>query len=486
MSTETKSPLTVHISPDRLFASITIAAGVEPGTISPDDVMDVLKAAGVAPAEQTQPRIEEYVNALRSPDGPPKGEFEIATGRPAKENADGTFTREDSVDAQPTDADEDAAVDYYSISAITTVERETVIGRIAKPEPGADGVDVQGKPLRLKTRPREVILKNGVKLGADGVSVIATAAGRIVFQNLELSIDEVVTISGDVDFETGNLDLTTNAIINGSVRDLFKVSTQKDLTVGGAIEAAEVRAEGDVVVRGGILHRNRGKISAGGTIVAKFCNEAEIHAQGDIRIAKSLMSSKVHTEGKVLVPHGSVIAGELFARRGVEAGTLGSDAGAPTSITVGLHPDELRMIEQTAQENEKRRAAVEKIRQAVRPLADQLKRLTGAQREKAIELTYQADALEAEIKKSEQAVAALHEGTSEGDAPYVLVNSRIHQRVSIAIGDREVSFHEAVDGPIKIERRKIHNHTVVASVNQLTGSLHELPARKIELKPNGS
>lgn len=483
MDTETKSPLTIRISQDHLSATIEVDDDAELSTVSANDIVAALQAVNVAVDDKVRPRVENYVGALRSPDGPPKGESEIASGRPPTEGEDGTFTWEESLDPQATEKDEDGAIDYYSLSAITTVESGTRIGSIAAPKPGVDGVDVRGSPLRAKTRPREVSLKNGVELGDDGVSVIATTEGRVVFENLELSIDEVVNISGDVDFETGNLDLASDAVVRGVVRDLFKVKTNKSLTVGGAVEAAEIQAEENVTVRGGILNRNKGKVVAGGEIVAKFCDEADLHAQGDIRISKSVMNSKVHTEGKLLAPQGSVIAGEVFARRGVEIATLGSDAEVPTLITVGLHKEEIRKIEETAKENEKRRASVEKIRQAVGPLMAQLKRLTGAQREKATELMFQADMIEGEIKESEEEVAVLRVTDGEENKPYVLVTSKIHQNVSVTINDRVVSFHEEVKGPIKIERRRMQNHSVVASVNQLTGSVCELPARKIEIEP---
>ena len=486
MSTETKSPFKVRTSKDRLNATVEVSRDVELSEVSADDVVAALEAAKVAVDERVTSRVTEFVEALRNPEGPPKGEFQIAAGHAATEGEDGTFTWEDSLNPQAADENDDEAFDYYNVSAITTVEDGTLIGWIAPPKPGSDGVDVHGSALRPKRRVREVTLKKGVKLGDDGTSVIAAVTGRVVFQKLELFINEVVEVAGDVDFETGNLDLSTDAVVRGSIRDLFCVKTAKCLTVVGAIEAAEVHAAGNVTVRGGILNRAKGKVTAGGDIVAKFCDEARLHAQGDIRVAREIMNSRVHADGRLLLPQGTIIGGEAFGRCAVEAGTLGSEAGVPTSVGVGLYPDEIRKIEEAGKENEKRRASVEKIRQAVGPLMAQLKRLTNEQREKATELMYQADSIEAEIKKSEEETAALLASDSEENKPYVLVSSRIHQRASVSISDRVVTFQEELKGPIKIERRKIDNYTAIAAVNQLTGSVRELPARKLEFQPDNT
>lgn len=480
MSTQTTSPFLVQVAKDRMSATIMVGGNVELGEVTPNEVVTALEAAKVVVDDTVTQRVTEYVEALRDPEQDHHEGFVIAKGRPCTEGADGTFTWEDSFNKQAAAWSEDGPINYYDVSSITTVEQGALIGWITPTKTGSSGQDVHGAELRPKQQPREITLKQGIKLGEDGKSVTATIAGRVVFQNFELYVNEVVIISGNVDFETGNLDISIDVMIRGTVRDLFHVKSKKNIAVEGSIEAAEIDADGDVTVRGGILNRHKGKVVVGGEITAKFCDEANLRAQGDIRVVKQVMNSQIHTEGKLLVHQGAVIGGESFARGGVEVATLGSDADVPTSIAVGVHPDELRKIEGWDKENEKRRASVEKIRRAVVPLMAQLKRLTGAQREKATELMYQADEIEAEIKKTEEEATAILAGESDENQPYVLVSSRIHQRVSVSIGDRVVTFHEEFKDPVKIERRKIRNHTVVVAVNQLTGSVHELPARKIE------
>lgn len=476
MSTQTQSPFLVRVTRDHLLATIVARGDAELSNVSPGDVVAALEAAKVAVDDQVTRRIQEYTEALRSPDGPPEGEFQIAAGRPPTEGEDGTFTWDDSLQQQATEWDDDLTADFYNIFSIVTVEADAVIGRVHPPVAGTEGQDVRANPLRPKRKLRQVVLKSGVKLGEDGQTVMATVPGKVVYQDYELSICELVEIAGDVDFETGNLDLATDVVVRGTVRDLFGVKTKKSITVWGTVEAADIQAVGNVTVRGGILGRAKGEIVAGGEIVAKFCAEANLRAGGDIRLGREAMNSRVHTEGRLLLPQGALISGEVFARQGMEVGTLGSGAGAPTKVAVGLHPEE---ITQTAEENDKRRAAVEKIRQTVGPLMGRLERLTDQQREKATELMCRADSIQAQIEESQQRVSAMLSDASDQNEPYVLVSSRIHPRVSISIADRLVTFHEELKGPVRIQRRKIENQTVIVAVSQLSGSVTELNSYRL-------
>ncbi len=480
MKTKTGSLFKVHCTADRMSATIEVRNDAELSEVTDQDVVAVLTANKVVVTDDVTQRIEEYIEALRSPEGPPQEAVPIAQGRPVIEGQDGTFTWEDALQKQATDWADDAPVDFYNISAIVTVQADAVIGRITPPIQGTDGVNVFGQPLRPKGKPQEVQLKDGVELDADGVTVRAVVPGRVVDEDHELWISEIVEIPGDVNFETGNLDLSIDGMIQGSIRDRFEVATQKNLTVTGAVEAAQVKATGNVTVRGGILNRRLGKVIAGREITAKFCEEADLKADGDIRMSRLAMNSNIHTVGKLLIHCGSIVGGNAYAKHGVEVGTLGCDAGTVTEIAVGLHPQELWKLQTMAQENENRKRTAAKIRQTIGPLAQEMKRLNNEQRERVTELMFQADTIDAEIAESEQEAAAMKARIEEA-GPYVLVNSMIYPRVSITISDRVVAFHEEMKGPIKIERRKISNYTAIAAVNPQSGSVQELKARSVEL-----
>lgn len=471
MDTELTSPFVVCIAKDRLSATIEARPVAELSSISPEDVVATLEAAGVAIDERVCRKIDEYVRALRDPSEPREGEYEIATGQPATDGADGTFAWEDSLKMQAAEWSDDEVADFYNVSSVVTVEEGRLLGWITPPQLGADGIDVHGNPLVSKHQPTEVMLKEGVQLGEDGKSVFATISGRVIHENSELSICDVLDISGDVDFRTGNLDVVTDLVIRGSIRDLFRVKTQKSLIVREAVEGAYVEAVGNVTVCGGILNRTKGRVSAGGDIAARFCHEADLRAGGEIRIGKGLINSRVHTEDRLIVSRGAVIGGEIYAKNGVEARTLGSEAEVVTKIVVGLPEGALPKVSPTRAECAARLDAATSPPWDAAPNPPESTHLTGGQRERSAVLINAPDTADAADESPAKQARSVQ--------PYVLVSSLIHGRVSITINGRTVTFAGDMKGPIKIQIRKFDNYSAIAAFNQLTGSVRELPSQKL-------
>lgn len=478
MSAPTASPYRIQIAPDRLRATLSLAPDAPAGARDPEAIVAALTAADLVIDDEVRARVDAFCAAATA--GQPPVDHVVACGRPPVEGRDGEFTWSPELKQATAHWTEDAPVDFYNLCSIITVEADMVIGTLSAPVPGVAGVDVHGRSIPPQAAPKAVTVRDSVRLADDGTTALANVAGRVVSEHQELYIKEVVEIPGDVDFSTGNLNLTTDAIVRGTVRDLFTVKSSKNFTVGGAIEAATLEVAGTVTVRGGILTRGRGKVETGGEIVGKFCDEAQLHAAGDIHIAKEAMNSRIHTDSRLLVRQGAVIGGRVYARRGVEAHTLGSEANVATEIIVGLHLEELRRIEAMTRENERRRAQIDKVRQTLAPLVAQLKRLTREQREKVTEMMFQADSLALETDTAEKEIAALIEGSAAAK-PYVLVTARVCEGVNITIDDRIVQFNRELKGPVRIERRKLEGYTAIVAVNQLTASITELNARKVEL-----
>ena len=491
--TQVKSPFKVEVSPDRLQATIRLVDGADPQQMTTQEVVAALGAVKVAVTDLVTSRVEEYVKNLLAGNNP-HAPVVIATGKAAQEGQDGRFEWDEEIAIRLHHQNNEATLDYHNVCTIVLVSAGDRIGRAIPPNAGIPGVDVHFNEIRLKEALRKVTLKNNVALMDDGVTVTATTPGKVDFdpKSLTLSVVEVLEIAGDVDFSVGNVDSPTNVSVRGNIKDMFRVKTLKSLSVGGAIEAAEIEAGENVEVRGGILNRSKGHVRAKGAIKAKFCDEANLHAVGDIIITREVLNSHIHTESKLLIPNGAVIGGSVYGRIGVEVKVLGSDACIPTAVGVGTSEQLLREAMQAKVEHARHRATVEKIRQTVQPLLVHAKSMSRAQKELATELMGQADSLEAKIHKSEEcfreimaAMAAAPDETSKDTGPCVLVGLKVCQGVSVRIHDRITTFMTEAKGPIRICRRKIKNHTVVAAVNPLTGSVIELNSHRVEFDDAG-
>jgi uncharacterized protein len=462
--------VTVDVAADRLTATICPSDATSSQPLTQDEILAALEQAKIPVDDNVRARIGAF---LASPAGSKDRltPFVIAEGRAAVEPKDAEFALDESLKGRPDAKDEDH-VDYYAFNSVVTVEADTPIGRLTSIVPGTSGIDVHGRKLVPTHHPVEVKLDSTIrKAENDPNLVIAAVAGKITYKDHVLSINEVFSIEGNVDFESGNINAATDVSVKGTILDLFKVQSRKSIRVGGAIQAAEIEAGGDVTVRGGILGRKKGFVKAGGQIVAKFAEEADLTAAGDIRITRECMNSRIHAEGRFLVARGAVIGGEVYGREGIEVAAIGSEAGIQTSVIVGIHPAVLDAADDITEQCKTKLKAIERIRASVQPLMANLKRLTPEQKERATELLFSADAMVAEIAEAEARRNAMIEQARAKNIPSILVTKVIHAGSRIRIGRRHVVFEFDVKGPVKIEKRKIERVTEFVAVSQLTGSV---------------
>ena len=486
--TEAKAPLSIIIDQDGLRAWVQPEREALRSEMTAQVIQAELETAEVATDEVVMGRINDFLKQV-SEEGELPERFLIAEGTVPVAPKDGVFEwaeesqeRKSSEQADSQEGRDEGRVDYRERNIIWTVEAETVIGRVIPPAPGIPGADVQGKELRPQGTARPVQLQANVRLGEDGETVWSTAAGRVVYEKGRVRIEDVLEIKGDVAYESGNIDAASAVYIRGTVRDLFKVVSKKSIMVNGAIEAAEVRAAENLVVRGGIVGRGKGKIVVGQEVKAKFCDEADLSAGGEVRIDREIIKSKVSTRGCLFVERGSIIGGQIYAQRGIVVRNLGNESGVATDLRVGLSRKTLWQARQIEQANKKRQEAIEHIRQSVQPLMSNVKRLSPAQKERATELLFQAESVELEV---EEARTKLEQMVGESGPPeevFVLVQGMLYQRVSIAVGDRAAVIKTDIKGPVRIELRKIDNVMEFAAVDQLSGSVLKLPCKRITIE----
>ncbi len=478
-TTDTATRIIVQVASDHMAAHICLRGESDPAGLTPEDILNTVREAQIAVDEQVTRRATEFIDLVTSGSAPPE-QFVLAEGRPAVEGQDAEFIWSDRFQQEAEAWQGDAPINYFKISNIVTVNTGEIIGTLQPAVQGDPGIDVLGNTIKLTRTPSEFELDESVDRSADDPNVVlAKVAGRVIDSEGRLSIIETLDIRGDVDFETGSIDSSVEVHITGTVHGGFEVKSVKSITVGGAIEAAKVGGQGDVIVRGGILGQGQGQVRAGGEIVARFCDEANLRAGGGIAILKEMIGSEVHTEDTYLGAHGTVIGGRLYAKEGVEVATLGSEAGVATSIIVGIAPEVLKEAERLDQEVATRTRAVAKIRQSVQPLLADQKRLNPSQKERATELLYEADTMEEGIAKVQKHRDEMLANARAKNVPFVLVNHSVHPKVCIQIGRRQTTFRAELKGPVRIDKRKVENVTEFVAVNQLTGSVTILPSMRI-------
>lgn len=481
--------LQVVVADDRLRA--WVRGNARPGlAFTPPteaELVAALESAKVVITDTVRGRMGELLAlcALAAGKAPPPALLEgflIAEGQAPANAEHGTL--ECAPGLIPADEDHAGRVDYFARRAIVTVSQGTVLGRLKPPRDGVAGVDVCGGqriPRLAKGTPLE--LGHGVRLAAEGSDeVVADIDGGLIQEPHRVYICDVLVVPKDVDFSSGSIEANVDVLVRGTVRTKFHVRTTKALTVEKLIEAAEIDAGGHVTVRGGILgHAETGFVHAGGGVVASFIHEMELRAGGDVQFRKELLNTRTWTTERVLGPTGTIIGGEVYAREGVEAQIVGSDACVTTVVATGPDLNTLRRARQLERQMKDQQKSADQIRQMIQPLMANLKRLSPAQRERVTELMSKVDEVEVQMAEHEQERGRLLEAATPAGSAYVLVHEQIFPGTRIRIGAREHRVQRLLHGPVRIEMRKVNDVTEMVAVNQRTGSVTILPAADLDL-----
>ncbi len=463
------------VSKDQVRAFL-LAGDANPTTITRELVESKLKEMGIAVAPEVAERIDQAVAAAKA--GTLTAEpVLLVEGRDPKPGVGAVFNYLEKDGEATKPGQEDEAIDLYQ-SRILTVSEGEAIGQLIPEVPAEYGVDVFGKPVPGAQPSCSMQLGENVKLADDGRTVVATTIGKVHLTRDRVSVVPVVEVPGDVDFSTGNIDAPIDVLINGTIRESFRVESKKSITVRGTIEAATVTAGTELKVNGGIVSRPEHLIIAGGEAFTKFCNDAHIQVGGDFTITREALGSNLYVNGCLHIPRGALIGGRAYARQGADIKEVGNAANVKTEIAIGVDPEvyvDTRRIDELMK---KKKDAAAKIREKVQPLMAMLKRLTPQQREKATELMYEADNLEAEVENldKQKTQMLIDKSPPPGQEVALEITTIVYPGVKIILGDRATLFQKERKGHFRICRRIIKRVEEIVLVDMSSGSVTPLPS----------
>ncbi len=345
-SVSVKSPVTV--SRDKLTAYLTVFAPQKIiGTAGVKEYLKLLESSGVVygiDEESVQKALKEATDTRED-----KRDVTVAKGTDPVRGEDARIEYKFNHKVKPGLLLEGGKMDYRERDLIQNVAvgQELAIkipATLGKPGTTVTGERIPpqpGKDLKLRALDNVELSPDGVKLSAkqEGVAVLdRTGAVRVVTE---------FVVRGDVDYATGNVRCKGSVRIEGSVLPEFSVESDQDVTIEGGVDAATVRAEGNLFVGYGIHGSSDTKIMSSGEVRALFIEAATVRARGDVVLGQSLRHSDVRTGETVKVTErkGAIVGGTVFATRGILANQLGSERGTRTELVVGIDTFKLEQLE---------------------------------------------------------------------------------------------------------------------------------------------
>ena len=127
-----------------------------------------------------------------------------------------------------------------------------------------------------------------------------------------------------------------NLFIQGDVLEKTEIQVGGDLRVSGIIQRAKIETDRHLVVGQGVTDRSEVKVN--GSVKSGFIENSVVSSRGDIIIQNNVMRATLHAGRNILLSDGIMVGGTASATEKIVIQRLGSSAGVPTYISVGIHP----------------------------------------------------------------------------------------------------------------------------------------------------
>lgn len=293
-------------------------------------------------------------------------DFVIANGKMPRQGTDAAIEYFFNTDlkVRPT-LKEDGSVDFFNLNTINHCKEGDILARLIKEDPGENGINVLGNVIR----PREVKksyleFSNHITLSPDRTVLTSQVNGHVCLVEGKVFVSNEYQVE-NVDNSTGNIEYEGSVLVTGNVCSNFSVIAHGDVEVRGVVEGAYIEADGNIVIARGMNGMSRGKLKAGGNIIAKFIENATVEAGGYVETEAILHSNvSARTEVNVLSHKGFITGGKVVATNAINVKNLGSSMGADTVIEIGVDP----AIKEKLTSLQKEIMEIHKVLQQIEPI----------------------------------------------------------------------------------------------------------------------
>ena len=334
--------------------------------------------------------------------------------------------------------DDKGNINFKELGWFIQVSQGDVLAKKIPPTIGQGGKNLKGEEIPAVPG-KEAVFKYGknVEETEDKTSLISAKDGRLEYAGDKLQVNDVLTIKGNVDTGTGNINFGGDIVVNGDIKTGFEVNCVGSLEVNGVIEAANIIVGRDLVVKGGIQGNAKSSIKVSGSTICRFIENACVFSEGDI-ITDFVVHSNISCGSNLVVKgkKGLIVGGEIRVKNEINAQVIGSYMGTKTIIEIGLDPsqknkldayrDELHSYEKKLKELQ---PTIETGKQLLqRGLMDNIKKISFVKMLEDYNKTVQnISIVETEIQKIEKQLSEIRYGMMQ-------VKDKIYPGVKITIG----------------------------------------------------
>jgi len=332
---------------------------------------------------------------------------------------------------------EDGSVDFFKLNMLHHCTQGQVLAEIIPEEKGQDGIDVYGvvSPAREVNKIKFSYGRN-LEVSEDGLQLISMVDGHASLVEGTVFVSDVYCVE-DVSTATGNIEYHGNVEVKGNVCENFSIKTDGDVFVKGVVEGAVIEAGGNIIIARGMHGQNKGRLKAGGNVIAKFISAAVVDADGFVE-AEQILNSKVSAGPCVNVEAGKglITGGRVTAKSAVNAKNIGSPMGSATIIEVGGDPRMKKHLTELQKSVGEKSKTVSQIKKVLEDTARKIKsgvKLAPEQLKNAKMLQKTLDESQMQIQNDLREIEKLDQLLKGDDNAHIDIRGTMYQGVSVAI-----------------------------------------------------
>lgn len=259
---------------------------------------------------------------------------------------------------------EDGSVDYQSMNMVNNVKEGAILAKYHPSVAGTPGRDVRGFEIPIGVvKDLPPLQGKGLLRDPEDENVyLAAQEGKVEFKDGKITLNNIHQISGDVDQIIGKVEFYGDVLISGNVEAGTVVRAGKSLTIEGTVEAADLTAGGDIILKRGIQGNQKAKIVCRGNLYADFIEHTQVKAGGNVE-ANIILNSQIEAEGKVILTgkKGTLIGGNVHGTKGIECKELGNEVEVKTIVHAGILPEVMIKQRKLMKAEESLKDALEKL-----------------------------------------------------------------------------------------------------------------------------
>lgn len=340
----------VAISPDQMEASLTLYPPLpKRSPLQVDELAELLEQAGICYGLNR----EILLSCLEQSTTEQKiiTDTLIARGSQPIAGLDAQLRFEVEIGSIPGKIMGNGKIDFHERKMFISVRKGQLIATKVPATAGTPGTNVLGDSIsQPQGQDLTVSVVDNAAYDVESGEIRAVKPGVLSVVKNTIKVSSKLTIPGDINFSTGNIEANDAVDIGGSILPGFQVNAHGDLKINGGVRSATVVSQGNILIQEGVSGKQT-TIRVTGDIDIPFVEQAAITAGGTIIIRKQAYYSRIFAGGDILCQEESkVIGGITMAGGNLNLGHVGSDNAVPALIAAGTDGKQYLRYEALLQE----------------------------------------------------------------------------------------------------------------------------------------